>query len=131
MESRYHKFLRVSQFLVAVVLIFDSGFLLPLTKELSNGTINYLANTIGIGASVAPNELNVITAELTAREQAINAREAALAEREIAARDFGDETDLSVYILSAILLILTILIVLNYAMDFIRVRNLYHERKAH
>lgn len=131
MESRYHKFLRVSHILVAFVLVFDSGILLPVTEEVSSGAFNYVASSIGMFASVPENELNVITAELSAREQALNAREAELAEREIASRDFGDETDLSVYILSAILFILTILIMLNYAMDWLRVKQLYHEREAH
>jgi hypothetical protein len=130
-KSGYHKLLRVSILLVALLLVFDSGLVMPITEELSDGTINYVANSIGIFAGVPENELNVITAELTARERELDGREAELAEREIASRDFGNERDLSVYVLSIILFILTVLIVLNYAMDWIRVRNLYHERKAH
>lgn len=129
-QSRYHKLLRVGMVVVAIVLVFDGGFVLPVSKQLSDGTIQYLANTIGIFASVPQNEINVITAELTARERALDEREAALSEREIGPRSFEDTTDISQYILSTILFILTVLIVLNYAMDYLRVRNSYHERKG-
>ena len=47
-------------------------------------THSYLANAIGVGASVQPTELNQYTAQLTERETALDAREAALREREIA-----------------------------------------------
>ena len=120
--ARYHSSLRVSLVVVALALVFDGGFLIPLSKELSDNTIDYLANSVGIYAQVSPNEINEITAELSARERALE-------EREIAAREFNtkEENDYSVYILSTILFILTVLIILNYAMDWIRVRSLAHE----
>lgn len=130
-EGVYHKVLRVSIVAIVFVLIFDSGIITPLSKELSDNTINYLASGIGVVASVPPNELNEITAELTAKEQELNQREANLATREIATRDFGEERDISIYVLSTIIFILTVLIVLNYAMDWLRVKELYRERKAH
>jgi len=110
--------------IVALMLLFDGGYISPLSKQLSDSTIQYVANSIGIFASVEPNELNQITAELSKRENELDTREAALREREISARDFGgNDSDVSVYILSVILFILTVLIVLNYAMDFIRARK--------
>lgn len=112
--------------LSAFVLLFDSGFILPITKQLSDNTIQYVASSgTGVFVSVAPTELNQITAEITAREQELNAREAALTEREIGARDFGGEEvpDYSTYILSTILFVLTVLILLNYALDWIRVHK--------
>ncbi len=130
-QSRYHKFLRVSALIIAFILVFDGGFISPLTKQLSDNTVNYLANSIGISASVHPNELNVITAEFTAREKALDAREAGLADREIKTRDFGQNSvDYSTYILSTILFILLVLILLNYALDWAHYRHLRHERKA-
>lgn len=109
-----------------MVLIFDGGFISPVSKELSNNTLSYLASSIGIYAAVEPNEINQLSAELNAREQA-------LTEREIAARSFGEngaQTDYSTYILSSILFVLTVLIVLNYLMDWARVRRLRYEEQA-
>ena len=126
----YHKFLRVNAVIVLVVLVFDGGFVLPITKQLSDNAIEYLANpTVGVFAGVPPNELNTITAELTAKEKALNDREAALQAREIKARDYGVTPDYSTYILSAILFILTTLIVLNYALDWARERKIRNERQ--
>jgi len=130
--SRYHKVLRVSLLVVFTVFIFDGGYLSPLTKNLSDSTIEYLASAAsGVFASVPPNELNQLTAELTARERELQARENALSAREIAARDFGtSKPDYSTYILSVILLILTVLIVLNYVFDWLRIKNQFSESKT-
>lgn len=121
-ETLYHKMLRISLPVVAVVLLFDSGLVFPITQQLSRNTQTYLANSIGIYAQVEPNELNTITAELTRRQQELDDREARL--REIEARDFGttDTSNFSTYILSAILFMLTVLIVVNYALDWHRTR---------
>jgi hypothetical protein len=117
----YHKILRTSLLVVAFVLLFDSGFVSPLTKTLSDNTIMYLAQSAGVFAQIAPNELNVITAELEKRENELDAREASL--RTIEARNFGGNTnDYSTYILSIILFILTVLITVNYVLDWKRAR---------
>lgn len=132
-ETRYHKFLRVGAVLVTGVLIFDGGFIAPVTKQLSDTTYQYLAGAgASVTAEVAPTEYNKITAELTKREQELSAREASLEEREIAARGFGSSgtVDYSTYILSIILFILTVLILLNYAMDWTRVRTRMYERQT-
>jgi hypothetical protein len=128
--TRYHKLLRVSVSVVALLLVFDSGFIFPITKQLSSNTLEYLGGAVGMSVAVPPNELNVITAELSARDRALREREAALAEREINTRNFGqeNETDYSTYILSTILFMLMVLIVLNYALDFVRARKLTYER---
>ncbi len=120
-HSHYHSTLRVSLLVTAFVLVFDSGIVSPLTKQLSDNTMLYLAQSAGVFAQIEPNEYNTITAELTKREAELAAREAEL--REIGARDFGDEpTDYSTYILAAILFILTVLITLNYVLDWRRAR---------
>src|SRR3990167_4867152 len=102
--TRYHKFLRISAVVATLVLLFDGGFLSPITKTISDNTIQYLASSIGIGvgASVPPNEINVITAALTERERELDTREAALEARQIATRDFGtvESTNVSTYVLS-------------------------------
>lgn len=124
--SRYHSFLRVALLITAFVLVFDSGIVSPITKQLSNGTINYLASVgSGVFASVPQNEINSLTAQISERERELDAREAKLAEREIAARDYDTEgrNDYSTYIISIILFIITVLLVLNYAMDWARVRK--------
>ncbi len=127
----YHKILRVSALLVALILLFDGGFVLPITKQLSDNTIRFLANSSSVTVAVPENELNIITAQLTERERDLAIREASLNEREIAARDFGDGTsnDISVYLLSSVLFVLTLLILFNYALDIMRARkNRYAEQ---
>jgi hypothetical protein len=126
----YHSILRVLLLVTAIVYVFDGGFFLPITKQLSDNTIRYLAGaSSGVFASVPPNELNTLTAQLTERERQLDARESALKEREITARSYGEEApDYSTFILSVILFILTVLIVLNYAMDWARIRSYRYEK---
>lgn len=118
----YHKVLRVAALVCAFVLLFESGVISETTKTLSQNTHQYLANAVGVGASVKPNELNVITAELTQQKLALAEREQALTDREIAVGliEQGEaSSDVSTYILAAILFILLVLIVLNYALDYL------------
>lgn len=122
-RSLYHKVLRVFLVVTAFVLVFDSGLISDVTKQLANSTQTYMANVIGVGASVAPTDLNMFTAELTARERELALREAALRDREIAVGiiDGRSSQDYSTYILAGILFILLVLILLNYALDYLRV----------
>lgn len=131
--NRYRSFLRVSMLVMTMVLVFDGGFLFPITKQLSDNTILYLASVgagVGATATVPVNEINTLSAQLREQKDALDAREAALHEREIATRDFGTpgETDYSTYIISAILFLLTVLLILNYAMDWARVRPLRYAK---
>jgi len=131
--TRYHSFLKIALMVVTVVMLFDGGFFSPITKELSDNTILYLGSVgVGMVASVTPNEVNTLTAELTKKQRELDAREAALREREIQARSYDGEptTDYSTYILSIILFILTVLIVLNYAMDWARIRKFSYEKSV-
>jgi len=68
-HSLYHSLLRVATASLALVLLFDSGFVLPVTKELSNNTQLYLGNVVGVSAGVEATELSLMTAELTKKEQ--------------------------------------------------------------
>jgi hypothetical protein len=120
-EGVYHRALRSALLVMAFVTVFDSGLVSPLTKQLSDNTILYLAQSAGVYAQIAPNEYNTITAELTRRETELAAREAEL--RDIEARDFGNSRpDYSTYVLASILFILTVLITLNYVLDWRRAR---------
>ncbi len=118
----YHKILRTLLIVTALVLVFDSGAINDATKRLANDTQSYMANVIGVGASVAPTELNSLTAELTAQKRALDEREALLAQREISIglQSGADSTDYSTYILAGILFILLVLILLNYTLDYLR-----------
>jgi hypothetical protein len=110
------------------MLLFDSGLIIPVTKHLSDSTIEYLGSSVvGVMAQIEPTELNELTAEITRKSAELDAREAALKEREISTRDFGtsEATDYSTFIMSAILFILTALIMLNYVLDWNRARTLY------
>jgi hypothetical protein len=120
--SLYHKILRTLLIVIALVLVFDSGAINEATKHLANDTQSYMANVIGVGASVAPTELNSLTAELTAQKRALDEREALLAQREISIglQSGAGTTDYSTYILAGILFILLVLILLNYTLDYLR-----------
>lgn len=122
-SSMYHVVLRVSSLTLALILLFESGLLSPLTKELSDNTRQYLASAVGVQVAVAPNELNVITAELTARKNELDKREADISQREIGV-DLKSETSgiggLSTFVLSSVLFVLLVLIVLNYVLDYMR-----------
>lgn len=129
--SRYHKFLRISLLVTAFVLVFDSGLLFNVTKNISDDTISYVGSVgSSVFASVPPNEINTLTAQISEQQRILDAREAALNEREIAGRTFttNPETDYSTYIISTILFIIIVLLVLNYALDLARVRNMTYER---
>jgi len=131
--SRYHRFLRASLLVTAVVLVFDSGILFPVTKQLSDNTVQYLASSaVGMFASVPQNEINTLTAQLTEQQRALDAREAALNAREIQARDYGNSSssDYSTYIISVILFIIIVLLMVNYAMDWARLRKFSSHENA-
>lgn len=119
--SLYHSLLRISVCVLALVLLFDSGILVENTAKLSQGAQDYMASAVGVKVGVAPNEVNVLTARITELEQEVAARD-----RQIAVSIDGGGTpspasvDTSTFILSVILFILLVLIVLNYALDYIR-----------
>lgn len=123
-ESLYHKTLRMGALTLALVLLFVSGIIHSTTADLADLTTNQLANAIGISVGVAPTELNMMTAELTAWERTLAEREAAIVEREIAVGLNTDSKqasgDWSTFILATILFILLLLIILNYALDYMR-----------
>ena len=124
-DSMYHKVLRVSAVVFALVLLFESGLISPITRQLSVETHQYLANAVGVGASIDPTELNSLTSELTKQRLALEAREQAIADREIeiglAAGASANQT--STYVLSGVLFILLVLIILNYTLDYLRARE--------
>lgn len=120
-HSVYHKILRTSAVVVAFVLAFESGAISKDTRALSLSTHSYLAQVVGMSAAVNPNELNVLTAEITALESELARRE-----REIDARARDNalaNSPYTIYILSAILVLQLALIVANYAFDFYRERK--------
>lgn len=125
-NSTYHHVLRTSALTLALVLVFVSGLVTPVTKQLSQQTSAYLANTVGVYAGVEATELSQLTAELTEQKRALEERERAVQEREIAvnvgAADAGGG-DMSTYILSVILFILLVLIILNYGLDYARAQQ--------
>lgn len=124
-NSNYHRFLRVAAVVCAFVLVFESGLISQTTSEISKEARQYLVGAVGMSASVEPTELNQITAALTQKERELAMREASLAEREIAVgiTDYAPATDRSSYLLASILFILLLLILLNYALDFLRSRE--------
>ena len=53
-HSLYHSALRISVLVFTSALIFDSGLVLEETKLFSTSTQQYLANVVGVKASVEP-----------------------------------------------------------------------------
>jgi hypothetical protein len=77
-------------------------------------------------ASVPQNELNTLSSELQKRGEELDRRE-----REIDARAKGNTSDeMATYVLSVILFLLLVLIVINYVLDFLRMRNIPSSLKA-
>lgn len=130
MVSTYHMLLRTAALTVALLLLFDSGLISPLSKSLSQNTQLYLANVVGISVGVESTELNQLTAQMTARERELDVRESAVKERELSVgiTESGGQASggLSTYILSLILFILIVLILLNYTLDYLRAKQLRH-----
>jgi len=123
--TNYHRVLRVMAVIFAIVLVFESGLLSNSTVKISRETEVYLANVIGMSASVQPTELNQYTAALTEKERELENREASLKEREISI-NLSNEVEnnkKTTYILASILFILLILILLNYTLDYLRTRE--------
>ncbi len=125
-NSNYHRVLRVSALVCAIALVFESGLLSESTAVLSQNTHSYLANAVGMTVGVAPTELNQYTAQLTQKERELDAREAALNERAISVNlaNAGESTnDTATYLLASILFILLVLILLNYILDYLRMKE--------
>jgi hypothetical protein len=126
-NSLYHSILRVSLLVCAITLIFESGILSESTAVLSQNTHSYLASAVGMSAGVAPTELNQYSAQLTRKERELEAREASLSQREIAVNlstgPSSSSNQRATYILSSILFILLVLILLNYALDYLRLKE--------
>lgn len=121
--SIYHRILRISAVVIAFVLVFQSGLISETTAQLSKTTELYLANAVGMSARVESTELNEMTAQLTAQKTLLDQREAALREREINIEFGNGGADYSTYVLASILFILLVLILLNYALDYVRYRE--------
>lgn len=123
--STYHALLRVSAVVMTCVLVFQSGLIVPATEQLAHNTSQYLANAIGVKASITPTDVNTYSAQLSEFERELDEREALIAAREIEIGiDAGEApaTDTTTFLLSIILFILVVLIVLNYALDYLRSR---------
>ena len=126
----YHRVLRTSVVVCALILVFESGIVSKSTVALSVNTHQYLAQAVGMSASVEPTELNSITAELTKQKLLLDKREAAVTEREIQVnvREASDPNTTAVYVLSVIVFILLLLIITNYILDYLRARELAEKR---
>lgn len=120
-HSLYHSALRISVLVFTSVLIFDSGLVLEETKLFSTSTQQYLANVVGVKASVEPTEMNQLTAKITELEGELEEKERLIA---VSIKDNSvGGMDKSTLILSVIVGILLVLIILNYILDFIRMRK--------
>ncbi|KXK00218.1 MAG: hypothetical protein UZ19_OD1000133 [Parcubacteria bacterium OLB19] len=120
-HSLYHSALRISVLVFTSALIFDSGLVLEETKLFSTSTQQYLANVVGVKASVEPTEMNQLTAKITELEGELEEKERLIA---VSIKDNSvGGIDKSTLILSIIVGVLLVLIILNYILDFIRMRK--------
>ncbi len=120
--SIYHSALRVLVLVFVILLIFDSGLITDKSKFLSISTQQYLANAVSVQVGVAPTEVNQLTARITELEG-----ELAVKERLIAVNlteNTSATMDKSTLVLSIIVFILLVLILLNYVLDFVRMRRM-------
>lgn len=124
-NDTYHRVLRVSSLVCAIALLFESGIVSQSTAQISSNTHLYLASVTSMSASVNPTELNMLTADLAARETDLAGREAALVERQISVElsEGAQTNDKATFILAAILFILLVLILLNYVLDYLRLKE--------
>lgn len=118
-HSLYHSFLKITVCVFALVLVFDSGLALPVTERMSNQTQQHLASVVGVSLGVAPNEVNQLTARITELETELEAKERLIAVNLQNTNSEGN-FDVSTFVLSILVFILLVLIVLNYALDYIR-----------
>lgn len=118
-HSAYHKLLRSSTVVTACVLAFASGVVVPDTRVLTVSTERYLANVVGMTASVQPNEFNTLATELKDRSEELDRREREIDAR---ARQSIIAEPLTIAVLSAILGVQLLLIVANYYFDYRRSR---------
>jgi hypothetical protein len=127
--STYHSLLRIALCVCAVVLVFDSGLISKATADLSSSAQDYMATAVGVKVGVAPNDVNVLTTRITELEQ-----ELATKEREISVNvgngGSSNGFDMSTFVLSIILFILLVLIVLNYALDYLRLESSQRKRSV-
>ena len=118
-NSLYHSFLKIAVCVFAFVLVFDSGLALPATESMSSLTQQHLASVVGVTLGVAPNDVNVLTTRITELETELEAKERLIAVNLQSTNSDGG-LDVSTFVLSIIVFILLVLIVLNYALDYIR-----------
>lgn len=129
----YRSLLRVSLVVSAVILVFQAGIIDDRTTALFSQTAQQLSATVGMSVSVAPNELNQITTELTKQQQLLSQREEEITQREIdLGLNSGEPTSsqTTTYVLAAIVFIQLVLIVLNYGLDYLRAREQQHVLRA-
>lgn len=121
-DSIYHGVLRIAVLLFAILLVFDSGLISKNTKILSTSTQQYLANAVGVYVGVAPTEVNQLTARITELEGELDAKERLIAVN--LADNKNAPIDKSTLILSIIVFILLVLIIINYILDYLRMRQI-------
>ncbi len=120
--SIYHSILRIAVLVFTALLVFDSGLISENTKILSTSTQQYLANAVGVYVGVAPTEMNQLTARITELEGELDAKERLIAVN--LADNKNAPIDKSTLILSIILFILLVLIIMNYILDYLRMRQI-------
>jgi hypothetical protein len=126
-HSAYHKILRVSSLVVATVLMFEGGLFSSATARLANQTELYLANAVGVYVGVPENGVNSLTTRIAELEQEVGRKDEQLRDRELALGLGGgaSTSSTSTFVLAGILFIMLVLIVLNYALDYVRSRETY------
>lgn len=119
----YHSALRVAALTLALVLVFDSGLLFSSTRQISELAQLQTANVIGVYAGVSPNEVNQLTTRITELEGELAAKERLIAVN-LANQPSANGFNPSTLLLATVLFILLTLIIINYALDYKRIKLL-------
>jgi cell shape-determining protein MreC len=113
-----------SYIILMVVFVF-SGFLYAASKGSGNGVFQQLGSVVGMYASIEPNEYNELAQELKEYEQDLQKREAVIAQKEVLLRNEAeqkDEQNTAIIYTTAIGVLLLLLILYNYYLDWRRKR---------
>ena len=123
--SNYHRLLRISLLVSAIALVFESGLINQSTSYIAKGTHVYLANVINSPSQTVETKNNLYAIESSNEDKQSAALQEAAKEREVGPQASTEiiYNNRATYTLSIVVFMLLVLIILNYALDYIRSRR--------
>lgn len=99
------------------------GILSLYMSGVGSGMVRQLGAVVGMYAGVEPNEYNLLAQQLDERSKELDAREAHIAQQEILIREGDNSEKTSIVYATAIGLLLLVLVLFNFYLDWKRNRN--------